>query len=316
MAPELLLASILAAALQTGPELSRSTLTFTPGAPVEGEIVRFALTARNTGGADLNYVEIRLDGPETAYVIAARGLQDTVLEADDRRVTGHLALPQGGESLIELEVLAPRNSGGERLTVRARLASSEHGIEEWATATAAIENRLPSDGVTLGGMRLLPAALNVLAFLVGSLLLFPALSLLAKLRKGSPLRVEPALATLTLMFTFGLWAFYGSMALRDYRILTGFAETKATVLVGGCTLRQVRLQAAAQEAAGPTEAHTHPNSPCGTRSTGEPSIRPVTTRAQRFASVGAPSANASWRPSPRARPSARGTTRTHRRTLW
>lgn len=231
MPPGLLLASILAtAAVQAGPDLSRSTLTVTPAAPLEGEIVRVALTARNTGGVDLNYVEVRLDGPENAFVIAARGLQDTVLAADDRRVTGHITLPQSGESLIELDVLSPRDSGGERLTVRARLASSEHGLEEWSTATAVIENRLPSGGVTLGGIRLLPAALKVLGFLVGSLLLFLTLTLLAKRRTGSPLRVEPALATLAFMFTLGLWGYYGGMARRDYRILTNFAETKATVV--------------------------------------------------------------------------------------
>lgn len=230
MATELLLASILAVVSQTGPDLSRTTLTFTPAAPVEGDVVRFALNLRNTGGADIDYLEIRLDGPETAYVIAARGLQDTMLEADDRRVTGHVALPQGGESLIELEVLTPRNSGGERLTVRARIASSQHGLEEWATATVSIENRFPSGGVTLGGFRLLPAAVNVLGFLVGSFLLFLVLTVLAGRRTGSLLRVEPALATLAFMFTLGLWGYYGGMALRDYRILTNFAETKATIL--------------------------------------------------------------------------------------
>ncbi len=230
MAPEFLLASILAVAAQTGPDLSRSTLTFTPAAPLEGDIVRFALNARNTGGADLNYMEVRLDGPETAYVIAVRGLEDLVLEADDRRATGHIALLQGGESLIELDVLTPREAGGERLTVRARLASSEHSIEEWNTATASIEDRLPSGGITLGGIRLLPAALNVLGFLVGSFVLFLILTLLARRRTGSPLRVEPALATLAFMFTLGLWGHYGGMALRDYAILTSFVETNATVL--------------------------------------------------------------------------------------
>lgn len=230
MAPELLLTSILAVAAQTGPDLSGSTLTFIPAAPLEGDVVRFALNLRNTGGVDLNYLELRLDGPETAYVIAARGLEDLVLEADDRRVTGHIALPHGGERLIELDVLTPRNSGGESLTVRTRLASSEHGIEEWNTATASIEKRWPAGGVTLGGIRLLPAAIKVLGFLVGSLVLFLALTFLAARRRGSPLRVEPALATVALMFTLGLWGLFGDMALRDYRILTSFVETRATIL--------------------------------------------------------------------------------------
>lgn len=77
------------------------------------------------------------------------------------------------------------------------------------SATASIEKRWPSGGFTLGGVRLLPAAVKVLGFLVGSFLWFLALSLLAKLRKGSLLRVEPALATLALMFALGLWGYYG-----------------------------------------------------------------------------------------------------------
>jgi hypothetical protein len=70
----------------------------------------------------------------------------------------------------------------------------------------------------------------VLGSLLSAGVAFIALTLLAWRRTGSPWRFEPAAATLALLFAGGLWSYYGAMALRDYRILTSFEGTTATVL--------------------------------------------------------------------------------------
>lgn len=228
MAPALLLLG-LGAIAQAAPDLS-SSLTFSPATPFAGDVIRYVLHVRNSGDADLNYVEVRVDAPEASHLIAARGLSDAFLESDERRVSGHVTVAAGAVVPVEVDVLTPRNAGGLSLSLRARVASSEHQLEHWDAATVQLDQRFDEGGVNVGGLRLLPAALAVLGSLLTAGVVFAALTFLAWRRTGSPWRFEPALATLAFLFSGGLWTFYGAMALRDYRILTSFEETTASIL--------------------------------------------------------------------------------------
>lgn len=210
-------------------DLSGSTITLTPKAPVEGDLIRYELRVRNSGPVDIEYVEVRFDAPEAAHLIGVTGLQDVVIESDDRRATGHIAVPAGGEAPVELQVLTPRDAGGNSLTLRVRLGSTQPLLEEWLNASVILDDRFPEGGFTLGGIRVLPAAVAVFGWMGGSILLFLALVLLSW-RTGAMRPGEAAGAALGFMFALGLWAYHADMARRDHAILNEWAETPATVL--------------------------------------------------------------------------------------
>lgn len=225
----ILLALTLGAALPAGADLSQSSLTFSPKAPVEGDLIRYELRVRNTSATDIEYVEVRFDAPEAAHLISATGLSDLVLESDDRRAGGHVKVAAGAEVVVLAEVLTPRDAGGQSLTMRVRLSAAQPLLEEWLNASVTLDDVFPEGGVTLGGLRLLPAALAVLAWMGGSVLLFLILVVLSR-RTGSMRPGEAAGATLALGFALGLWAYHADMARRDHQILNEWTETPATVL--------------------------------------------------------------------------------------
>ena len=210
-------------------DLSKSSLTFSPTVPVEGDLVRYELQVRNTSAIDMENVEVRFNVPEATHLIGAKGLQDLLIESDDRRASGYVAVAAGSEAAIQLEVLTPRDSGGLSMTMRARLGATEPLIEEWLNASVVVDDRLPEGGITVGGMRVLPAAIAVLAWMAAIALVFLVLALISW-RAGALRPVQAAVATLGLMFALGLWAYYADMVRRDYQILNEWTETKATVL--------------------------------------------------------------------------------------
>ena len=57
---------------------------------------------------------------------------------DDRRARGYAAVAAGSEAAIQVEVLAPRDSGGLSLTMRVRLGATEPLIEEWLNASVVL----------------------------------------------------------------------------------------------------------------------------------------------------------------------------------
>jgi hypothetical protein len=224
-----LLALIFGAALPATADLSQSTLTFSPKAPVEGDLIRYELRVRNTSATDIEYIEVRFDAPEAAHLISTSGMDDPLLESDDRRATGHVQVAAGAEALVHVEVLTPRDAGGQSLTMRVRLGATQPLLEEWLNASVTLDDVFPEGGATLGGIRILPAALAVLAWMGGSALLFLILVVLSR-RTGAMRPGEAAGATLTLMFALGLWAYHADMARRDHAILNVWTETEATVL--------------------------------------------------------------------------------------
>jgi hypothetical protein len=210
-------------------DLTKSSLIFSPTAPVEGDLIRYELQVRNTSAIDMENVEVRFNVPEAAHLIGANGLQDLLIESDDRRASGYVAVAAGSEAAIQLEVLTPRDSGGLSLTMRVRLGATEPLIEEWLNASVVVDDRSPEGGITVGGMRVLPAAIAVLVWMAATALVFLVLALISW-RAGALRPVQAAVATLCLMFALGLWAYYSDMGRRDYQILNEWTETKAAVL--------------------------------------------------------------------------------------
>lgn len=227
--PLLLLALTLGGPLPATADLSQSTLTLSPKAPVEGDLIRYELRVRNTSATDIEYLEVRFDAPEAAHLISTRGMDDPLLESDDRRATGHVKVAAGAEAVVHIEVLTPRDAGGQSLTMRVRLGATQPLLEEWLNASVTLDDVFPEGGATLGAIRILPAALAVLAWMGGSILLFLILVVLSR-RSGAIRPGEAAGATFTLMFALGLWAYYADMARRDHAILNEWTETPATVL--------------------------------------------------------------------------------------
>ena len=110
-----------------------------------------------------------------------------------------------------------------------RLGATQPLLEEWLNTSVTLDDVFPEGGVTLGGLRILPAAVAVLAWMGGSILLFLILEVLSR-RTGAMRPGEAAGATATLMFALGLWAYHADMARQDHAILNEWTETPATVL--------------------------------------------------------------------------------------
>ena len=216
----------------SAPDFSSSTVTFSPAAPVEGDLVTLTLIARNTGDA-AEPAWIVLTWPATGYFLAVRGLDTPRIDHEQRRIEGDVPLPAGGERRIELDMLTPRDSGGAYLTLGVRVSHLFSGTDHYDSPNVMVDSRVSTAGVSLGGVRFTPAGIAVLAWLAGLPVVWLLVSLLTSRRvhgRAQRWRENPAAATLLLMLPVGFWLFFAVMAWRDYQSITTWRQTECTVM--------------------------------------------------------------------------------------
>ena len=214
------------------PDFSRTTVTASPDAPVEGDLVTFTLTARNTGADGAEPAWVVLTWPATGYFIAVRGLDTPEIDEERRRIGGYVPIPAGAERRIEVDILSPRDSAGENLTLDVRVSHPHSGTDHYDSFRVPVDTRPSTEGLSVGGLRMTRAGLLVLAWLAtlpGVWLLLSA-SIRGRGRGSRRWRENPAAATLMLMLPIGFWMIFAAMAWRDHQSNTTWRQTECTVV--------------------------------------------------------------------------------------
>jgi len=212
------------------PDFSQSVITASAEEPVEGDVVRFIVNLKNSGDAPAESAELTIEGPLTGFLIGTGGLTEPVIDPEAQKVSASLSLQPGAEKQIWVDVLTPRDSGGDALTLAVHLAHYDSGAELWDRKTISVDTRLSQSGIPIGGLRIAPAAFVVLAWFI----LFAVAWLGVRLWVGSRARSDrlfgPDAAVTAMMVAVGFWMFFAAMAWRDYHALTTWTETTATIV--------------------------------------------------------------------------------------
>ncbi len=223
------------------PDFSKTTITIEPDTPLEADLVTFALVLRNTGPDDAGAVYVTVDWPLMGFFVDGTGIDGAEIDHEARRITlSQVPLPAGAERRLALRVLAPRDSGGDTLSVALRMSHFDSQTDYYDRAMTTIDTRLADPGVPMGGVRVTRAGIVVLFVLAGGVLLWLVLRLLAPppptVREGSlgalfASRVGPGSAAAAITVAVGFWVLFASMAWRDYQSLS-WPETTCTILGG------------------------------------------------------------------------------------
>ncbi|MCB1093331.1 MAG: hypothetical protein KDL87_17470, partial [Verrucomicrobiae bacterium] len=124
------------------PQFTESTIRITPEAPLESDVVTFAIELKNSGDAPAEGAQLGIEWPLMGYFVEVRGLKDPQVDPERRSIEGSLNLGPGESHRIELDVLAPRDSGGDSLSVSVHLAHYGSGAELWDHQAVTIDTRL------------------------------------------------------------------------------------------------------------------------------------------------------------------------------
>ncbi len=243
------------------PDFSTSTITIDPTAPLEADVVTFTLRLRNTGADDAGWVYVAIEWPLMGFLVDATGIDGAEIDHDARKITlSQLPLSAGGEHRVTLRVLAPRDSGGDALTLALRMSHFDSSTDHYDNASVTIDTHLVDRGVPVGGLRVTRAGLAVLSVLAGGLLLWLGLLAGASRRPRRPSRddaagifasrVGPGAAAAAITVAIGFWVFFTTMAWRDYQSLSWPATT--------CTILGGRLSAQGTTASGTRPASGAP----------------------------------------------------------
>lgn len=232
-------------AAAAAPDFSQTTIAIEPASPREADLVTFVVTLRNSGADDAGAVYVTVDWPLMGFFVDGTGIDGAEIDHDARRITlPQVSLPAGGERRLAIRVLAPRDSGGDALSVALRMSHFDSHTDHYDRASVTIDTRLADAGVPLAGVRVTRAGIVVLAVLAGGLLLWIALRIMAG-RSGPTAaagtdagvgwavaaRTGPGAAATAITVAVGFWVLFATMAWRDYQSLS-WPETTCAILGG------------------------------------------------------------------------------------
>ncbi len=233
---------VLAAVLAAGPALaqpdfSTTTIAVSSESPLEADVVTFTVTLRNTGNTDVGSAYLSVEWPLMGFFVDATGFDGAVPDHDRRTIESSAPLPAGGQRQFAVRVLAPRDSGGDALTLAIHAADYHTMTEWWDRRTITIDTRPASTGIDVGGYRVLPAGLATAGVLACGLVLWLLVRAFAVSgsRAAAPAGtfgrlVGPGAAAWAVTIAAGFWLMFGVMAWRDYQSLTAWPQTTCTVV--------------------------------------------------------------------------------------
>ena len=75
------------------PDFSRSTITADPSGPLEGDVVRFQVTLRNTGDAESVAPQLKVTLPHEGLFVDVAGLDGARIDLESRTIETSVPLP-------------------------------------------------------------------------------------------------------------------------------------------------------------------------------------------------------------------------------
>lgn len=227
------------------PDFTASEIRMSPQAPREADIVSFEVVLKNTGTDRAGAVCLSTEWPLMGFLVDVTGLDDATIDHDARTIISSFALPAGAERRYVVRVLAPRDSGGDTLTLAIHATHFASTTEHWDRASVTIDTRPGTGGVIVGGLRVTRAGLATLAVLGIGALLWLALTIAARAGlsahagRGNTMRGAVrrrtgagAAAAAAITIALGFWTIFAVMAWRDYQSLTRWPATTCTILGG------------------------------------------------------------------------------------
>ena len=215
------------------PDFSSTLVSHAPEAPREGDLITYTLTARNSGADASDSAWIVLDWPDSGYFVGIRGLDRPEVDHERRHIEGYVRIPAGAEQRIELDILTPRDSAGLTFSLRVRVSDLSFGTDHYDSLSVAIDSRITTEGLSLGGLRVTPAGVAVLAWFAAVPLVWLLVSLLTsrgQVNRSRRWRTSPAAVTFMLMLPLAFWSVFAVMAWRDYQSLTSWRQAECTVM--------------------------------------------------------------------------------------
>ena len=249
----------------SAPDFSKTEILVSTEAPLEADIITFTVVVRNTGADDAGSVYFWAEWPLMGFLVDSQGFDGAELDPEARKLTLTFPLAAGGERQFVVRVLAPRDAGGDALTLAIRATHFGSNTEHWDRKTVTVDTRLADGGVAIGGYRIMPAGLATLAVLAGGALLWLVVALRARrpaargprdaatggLGGAFASRVGSGAAAAAVTMAIGFWAMFGAMAWRDYQSLWSWPQTTCTILGGRlsaqATTRASRTSGTAQQ---------------------------------------------------------------------
>ena len=169
--------------------------------------------------------------------VDAAGFDGAVPDHARRTIESSAPLAAGAERQVTVRVLAPRDSGGDALTLAIHAADFHTMTEWWDRRTVTIDTRPATTGVLVGGVRVLPAGLAAAGVLAFGVVLWLAVLGLAAFGSrqaasagGIGRLVAPSAAAWAVTIAVGFWVVFGVMAWRDYQSLTSWPQATCTVV--------------------------------------------------------------------------------------
>lgn len=226
----LLCLTLASPAAKAAPDFSKSEIKVSNEAPLEGSVTNFDLIIRNSGDTPAEGTQIRIKWPMMGHMIKFEGLSTPESDYEDGALSGAASIPAGGEHHVIIAVLAPRDAGGDALSLSARMAYYPSNLEHWLHKTVTVETAPRKDGVLLGGLRVAPAGIAVIVWLVVFACLWLAVKVMSAGRASKDRMFGPGAAVSAIMISVGFWAMFAVMAWRDYQALSAWPQSTATIL--------------------------------------------------------------------------------------
>lgn len=211
-----------------------------PKTVVEGNVARFQVRLHNGGDEAATSAEVTIRPPVMGHLIEVTGLEQAKTNDESGDVTGFVSLTPNSERMIEVAVLAPRDSAGASLSLTTRIIHYHTMAEMWVHGSVSVDTRPRTDGVKMGGFRLTTAGLAVVGWLAAT-----ALALVAAASLGArkqPSFFGPTSGVLAIMIAIGFWLIFATMAWRDYRSHTAWKEATATIIGRRVQIQSVTSQ--------------------------------------------------------------------------
>lgn len=215
--------------VEAKPDFMASEITAASKTVLEGELAHFKLWLRNRGDEAADPTQLRIQWPLMGHLVEVRGLDNAKTDHDAREITASVSLPMGTERIVEVAVLAPRDAGGRMLSMTVQMIHYHTMAENWIHGSVAIDTRVRQDGARIGGLRVAPAGLMTLGWLVATGLAVGMAGLLADGRDQSRF-FGPRAGVTAIMIATGFWLVFAAMAWRDWRVLREWTETTGTII--------------------------------------------------------------------------------------
>lgn len=220
---------ILAPRVAAKPDFTASEITVENASVIEGDVTHFKVWLRNRGDEPAEAAEVRIQWPLMGHLVNITGLDDPKTDHDAHETTASLSLPAGGERVVDVAVLAPRDSGGDTLAMTVQIIHYHTMAENWIHGSVVIDTRIRADGVRIGGLRITMAGVLTLAWLAmsgGVVFLAGVLT-----RGGDSSRFfGPRAGATAIMIAIGFWVIFAALAWHDYSVLYRWKETNGTII--------------------------------------------------------------------------------------